>query len=195
MPGIGVAGDISGISGEVAGNQQDNIVGLGGNNSIHEVSAVNLRPLIDDGIRSANVVLEPDADGVSAPEAEGSWGTITTPTIVFGSGNHHISGGAAGAGLLIIDGDLKISGNFEWLGLVIVRGNVEFVGGGDTKRVVGGVIVENNVDGFSGGDLVTSGTIDLIYSAETLARASQVFAAFSIMNWREGPNPAAGVSP
>ena len=188
VPGVGVAGDTSGIEAEVADNQKDNIVGLGGIGSIHEVSSIDLRPLIDDGIRSANVIMEADADGYTAPENPGDWGTLTTPTIVFGSGDFHIEGGAEGAGLLIVDGNLKISGNFLWQGLLIVRGSIEFTGGGDTKRVVGGVVVENNLGGGAG-DLITSGTIDLIYSEATLARASQVFAAFSIMNWREGPNP------
>jgi hypothetical protein len=188
VPGIGVAGSADLILDALSGTQLDNVIGLGGTGSVSQVAPVDLAPFIDDGVRSANVVL--NGDGNHRPAAEGDWGTIDNPTIVFGRGNIHISGGAAGAGLLIVDGNLKVTGSFEWRGIVIVRGDVEFSGGGNTKRVVGGVIVERDVTNVSfGGDLTTSGTIDLLYSEATISRTSAVFASYSILNWREGPTP------
>ena len=183
VPGIGIAGSPDQVLEALRSNQEDQVIGEGGDNSIREVTAVDMSRLIDDGIRSAGVVLEPGDEG---PESEGEWGTLATPQIVFGSGNYHFAGESSGVGLLIIDGDLKISGQFTWTGVVIVRGKLEFSGGGTTKRVIGGVIVQN---GVSDGDLTASGTIDVLYSEAAITRAQLAFAAYSILNWREGPNP------
>ena len=46
-------------------------------------------------------------------------------------------GGAKGQGLLLVDGNLNIAGNFEWVGPIIVRGNVRTAGTGN--KVTGGI--------------------------------------------------------
>lgn len=46
-----------------------------------------------------------------------------------------------GQGLLLVDGNLQISGNFEWVGPVIVRGNVTTSGTGN--KVIGGIEAMN----------------------------------------------------
>jgi hypothetical protein len=193
-PGVGVAGDPSTILGGIATKSRDNIIGIGGTSSVYEVAPVDFDPLVRDGVRSATVSL-PSGSAVK-PDNPGDWGTIEDPQIVFGSGDIKISGGAVGAGILIIDGDLTISGNFEWRGLVIVRGNVTFSGGGGGKRLIGALVVERDVlgDGINWSstnddDLTISGTIDILFSNQTIARVTTVFATYSIINWREGPNP------
>jgi hypothetical protein len=95
---------------------------------------------------------------------------------------------------MIIDGDLQITGGFEWRGLVIVTGGVTFSGGGGGKRIMGGLVVDRDVIGgeptSNPSELTVSGTIDILYSLQTLAKISKAFATYSIVNWREGPNPA-----
>ncbi|MCK6459020.1 MAG: hypothetical protein L6Q95_03910 [Planctomycetes bacterium] len=201
VPGIGVAGDASGILGQLGGKQDDNVVGTGGDRSVYSVDTIDFNQLIEDAVRSANVRLR--SGTVEKPANEGDWGTIETPAILFGSGDIKISGGGGGAGVIVVDGDLTISGAFQWHGLVIARGEITFAGGGGTKRVTGGVVVERdvlsgtdaNTSGFGSGDLAINGTVDILFSKETLAIINKAFATYSILNWREGPNPPGEAAP
>ncbi len=201
VPGIGVAGDISGILGQLGSQQDDNVLGTGGERSVYSVETIDFNQLINDAVRSANIRLE--SGKVEKPASEGAWGTLETPAILFGSGDIKISGGGGGAGVLVVDGNLTISGAFDWHGLVIARGEIIFAGGGGAKRVTGGVVVERDVlsgtedktDGFMSGDLAINGTVDILFSKETLAIINKAFATYSILNWREGPNPPGEAAP
>lgn len=189
VPGIGVAGDPSEIREQIERQEEGNVVGLGGSPSVHEVPPLDLRELIDSGARAADVVLRPE--GVQKPREGESWGTLEAPKILYGAGSIHISGGAGGAGVLIVDGDLTISGEFQWLGVVIVRGQLEFSGGGGGKMVVGAVVVENRIalPERKESDLGLNGTVDILFSRQTIAGVMRSFATYTIVNWREGPNP------
>jgi hypothetical protein len=201
VPGIGVPGDTSGLISQIGNQQDDNVIGLGGDLSVYEVAPIDFNQLIEDAVRSANVRL-PTGDTVKPP-SEGAWGTLEAPAIVFGTGDVKISGGASGSGLLVIDGNLTISGGFEWHGLIIARGQIAFAGGGGGKRVMGGIVVEKDVlsgeaakmGGFLSGDLSVNGTVDVLFSKETLAIINKVFATYTILNWREGPNPPGEAAP
>jgi hypothetical protein len=205
VPGIGVAGDPSMIQGQVERQQDDNIVGLGGDFSVYSVAPIDFQQLIEDAVRSANVRLY--ADEVQKPAAPGDWGTLETPAVLFGSGDIKISGGGGGAGAIVVDGDLTISGGFEWHGLIIVRGKLAFAGGGGAKHVIGGVVVEKDVlsggsggissksNGFLSGELSVNGTVDVLFSRATLAIVERAFATYTILNWREGPNPPGEAAP
>lgn len=198
VPGIGVPGSPTTIRDQLKKQQDDNVVGTGGEPSVQTVDQIDFTQLIEDAVRSANVVLQPDS--TQKPAKEGDWGTLATPAILFGSGDITISGGASGAGVLVVDGNLTISGSFEWQGLIIARGKVLFAGGGGDKRIVGGVVVEKDVlssadstssSGFGSGNLAVNGTVDVLYSEATLSIISRAFATYTILNWREGPNPPA----
>jgi len=200
--GIGVAGDPGAILNQLGKQQDDNIVGTGGQRSVSSVDTIDFNQLVDDAVRSANVRLESGA--VEKPSAPGEWGTLDTPAILFGSGDIKISGGGSGAGVIVVDGNLTISGNFEWHGLLIARGEIIFSGGGGTKRITGGVVVERDVlsgtsgatsSGFGSGDLAINGTVDILFSKDTLSIINKAFATYSILNWREGPNPPGEVAP
>jgi hypothetical protein len=49
--------------------------------------------------------------------------------------------------------------------------------------------------GFLSGDLSVNGTVDVLFSKETLAIINKVFATYTILNWREGPNPPGEAAP
>jgi hypothetical protein len=204
VPGIGVPGDPTGLKSQLGGSQDDNVVGVGGDKSVYQVDEIDFNQLIEDAVRSANVRLDESGDGAIKPPSEpGAWGTLDTPAILFGSGNIKISGGGGGAGIIVVDGDLTISGSFEWQGLIIARGQIAFAGGGGGKRVMGGVVVEKDVlsgtadksGGFGSGDLSVNGTVDVLFSKATLAAVSRAFATYTILNWREGPNPPGEAAP
>ena len=84
-------------------------------------------------------------------------------------------------------------GGFEWRGLVIVQGRAIFKGGGGRKRLRGALVVEDEVfvdeqpDPDTG--MITTGTVDIILSEATVAKMTQAFAVYTVINWREGPNP------
>ncbi|MGQ0613654.1 MAG: type IV pilus modification PilV family protein [Planctomycetaceae bacterium] len=190
VPGIGVAGDPTNVKTQIKKQITNNVVGQGGEPSVYQVSALDLRELIEAGARAANVHL-PSGSTVK-PAKAGDWGTLDAPAILYGSGHIHISGGASGAGIMIVDGDLTITGGFEWRGLAIVRGELTFSGGGGGKRLMGALIVERDVSGsasYSGTELTINGTIDILFSKQIIGRVSPAFATFTIVNWREGPNP------
>jgi hypothetical protein len=205
VPGIGVAGDPNDIKSQIGKNQDDNIVGLGGDMSIYQVAQIDFNQLIEDAVRSANVRLQEGS--VQQPSTAGAWGSVETPAILFGSGDIKISGGGGGAGAIVVDGDLTISGGFEWHGLIIVRGKLAFAGGGGAKHVIGGVVVEKDVlsggsggistksNGFLSGELSVNGTVDVLFSRATLAIVERAFATYTILNWREGPNPPGEAAP
>jgi hypothetical protein len=61
------------------------------------------------------------------------------PTIYF-SGNAKINGGR-GQGILMVNGDLDITGGFEFFGIVLVRGSLKSTGTGG--HVTGGILAAN----------------------------------------------------
>ncbi|MFI5401954.1 MAG: hypothetical protein ACHQ1G_03385, partial [Planctomycetota bacterium] len=90
----------------------------------------------------------------------------------------------------------------EWKGLIIARGQIIFSGGGGGKRVMGGIVVERDVlsseaksNGAKSGDFSVNGTVDVLFSKETLTIISRALATYTILNWREGPNPPGEAAP
>jgi hypothetical protein len=60
--------------------------------------------------------------------------------IIYSTGDIHISGGR-GQGILLVNGDLELTGGFEFDGVVIVRGNVRTTGTGN--HITGGLMASN----------------------------------------------------
>lgn len=186
-PGIGVNGDPSYIQNQIKVQQEGNVIGSGGTPSVVQVSSIDMQELIEEGARSHNVAL---ASGSAVkPENEGDWGTLETPAIVYGSGDVHISSGAVGSGLLIVNGSLTISGSFTWRGLLIVRGQVYLKGGGGTKQIFGSLVVEEGLVAEDPGGLTGSGNVEVVLSKAMVKRMASAFASFTVLNWREGPVP------
>ena len=59
----------------------------------------------------------------------------------------HLSGKVLGCGILVVEGDLYITGGFKWFGTVIVTGALDFSGGGTGNNVMGAVITGGLADG------------------------------------------------
>jgi len=71
---------------------------------------------------------------------------------------------ARGQGTLLIDGDLEIAGGFEWAGLIIVRGSFKITGNGN--KITGSVMAEGLT-----GDNSIGGDVDIKYSQCAIERA------------------------
>ena len=56
-------------------------------------------------------------------------------------GATHLTGGATGAGVLLVQGDLYVDGGLTFYGLIIVTGSVKFSGGGSNPTNIFGAII------------------------------------------------------
>jgi hypothetical protein len=62
--------------------------------------------------------------------------------ILYGSGTQtKLAAGGRGQGLLLVDGDLEISGGFEWTGLIVAKGGIKIVGNGN--KIVGALLAQD----------------------------------------------------
>jgi hypothetical protein len=60
--------------------------------------------------------------------------------IIYATGSLALNGGR-GQGILLVDGDVRINGNFEWYGLIVARDDV--VKGNGNATVVGAIMARN----------------------------------------------------
>ena len=57
------------------------------------------------------------------------------------TGNANLTG--TGQGVLLVDGDVNMSGKFEWFGAVIVQGVMKASGGGNVETTLWGIALIN----------------------------------------------------
>ena len=79
--------------------------------------------------------------------------------IIHITGSANIQSGGVGQGLLLVDGDLELRGNFVFYGIIIVQGSLGTQGQGN--RVMGGVMAGNadfDSQAITGGSVVTNST-------------------------------------
>lgn len=100
-----------------------------------------------------------NADGTCNTAAADNWGAITQPHACGGyypivhlkgpTQSWIINGGGGGQGIMLVDGNLSVQGNFQWTGIIIVRGtfSISGTGGGGGAKVIGGVAAMNRGGG------------------------------------------------
>jgi hypothetical protein len=76
--------------------------------------------------------------------------------------------GTKGQGIMIIDGNVKLAGNFEFYGPIIVKGSVETLGVGN--KVTGGIMAANTGCTSSPCNNI-SGSVSLAYSSCAISMA------------------------
>jgi hypothetical protein len=82
-----------------------------------------------------------------------------------------------GSGLLYVNGDLDVSGNFVWRGLIYVEGDFHITG---TPWILGGVMVRGRSDySFSGGSPA------ILYSSEMLRLSLERAFQYVVVSWKE----------
>lgn len=88
--------------------------------------------------------------------------------ILYFTGDVHLNGGR-GQGIMLVNGDFRVNGNFEWHGLIIVRDDIDKSNG--SALVYGAMMSRNAItaDNEMSGDF--TGSLDLFYSACALERA------------------------
>lgn len=84
-----------------------------------------------------------------APSNMGSPSTSTTPAVMkitYHQGNLELKGTSKGAGILVVNGNLTISGNnIEFEGLVIVTGQSFVMKGGGSRDLLGALVFANPI--------------------------------------------------
>ena len=184
VPGIATVGDPVLIEDQILAHQNDNVIGEGGEPSVGNTAPLDLQAIIDEYKNGADISVHNPTSTYT-----GSLGDPDGPVfkITHSEGNLDISGGAEGAGLLLVEGNLEITGSFEYLGVVIVTGQVIFRGGGGVKRVIGTVLVGGDFIENSphDEDLELSGTIDILYSSTLQEDLSNAVSTFTITSWQE----------
>ena len=180
------AGDGTGlrdcIYNDLAVNQRDNIVG--------DNSDYGGDPSLQDGTQAIRDDPNPDAtnlfdatyvnnfiDGISAvadtiiPDGTNhsdDMGDDDNPEITFCPGDCRINGSSSGAGMLIVQGRLELTGTLDFRGLILVVGDGEYEQSGNVD-ILGGVFVAETIDNLDGtwsyGEpkITISGNGDLYY--------------------------------
>jgi len=110
----------------------------------------------------------PDSTGTTCNTATlTNWGDPRDPAaacgayfpLVYIGGDVTIQSGGFGQGVLLVDGNLDLRGNFEFYGIIIVQGALGVQGSGN--RVWGGVMASNadfDPQSLTGGAVVTNST-------------------------------------
>ena len=80
-----------------------------------------------------------------------------------------------GYGVLLVDGDLEVKGDFLWHGLIIINGNFRFSGGGN-KAVYGAVIAMGSAVRMDGG-------VDIYYDCNSLSKLRGNLSSYKKLWW------------
>ncbi len=142
-------------------------------------------PTVDIDLQAVFDIYEGMADvsynGTQMNPITSNWGTLDDYKIVsVRGGDLHLSGDNGGGGILLVDGDMMVSGQFTWYGIVICMGNVDFTGGGAGIHIYGGVMTQGNISSSG----TVSGNADILYSSSTIAKLTE-FQTYRVCSWRE----------
>lgn len=175
LPGIATPNDPNDIESSLSAQQEDNVQGTGSDPSV-ELSPVNLdlQAMADAWSQMADITLVGNQNNPSTA----GWGTVTDLKIIHVKGDLDVSGNTTGAGVLIIDGDFKLGGTLNWNGVIICLKDVDVVGGGSAKNIVGALMVQGTLSGSS----AVAGNIKLLYSSAMISKLNSL-TRYEISSW------------
>ncbi len=169
--GIAIDGSRSDVVSQLAGQQRDNVVGAGGWPSV-TTWAPSSATWLADTIAALSPFASVNFTNYDRTYTGnlGNWQTGEI-FITHSQGTLRIGGGGIGAGVLLVDGDLELSGDWDYVGYVFVTGRVRVVGGGGRQTLKGAMFVGGDIQQAISGGLLTTlvgGNINLIYSTAAL---------------------------
>lgn len=181
MPGIAVDYDdaVNKIKSSIKGAAD--IEGLGGDPSVHKTTTeVNWEKYALDIESNPDIIINSSTDLSKIPNL----GTYEQPKTTFVNGDIHFNSNLEGAGILVVNGNLRINGTFKYRGLIIAYKDSEITtmlnGNGN---VYGAMIVA----GTSANLAISNGNFKLLYSQEALNNIANALKAkrFKIISWWE----------
>ncbi len=113
---------------------------------------------------------------LKAQYSDETFASAENPDVFIAPGNLEIKA-SDGYGILLVDGDLELKGNFEWHGLIIANGNFRFSGGGH-KSIYGAVICMQNAVRLDGG-------VDIYYDCKALTDLRNRLSSYKMFWWYE----------
>ena len=186
--GAGPGGPVPGISTRNDSNtqeainslsavQKDNVTGYGYSNGPPIVPSVFTSPaapstaMLNAMINDILAKPRPPDDNSTRINGNATYGTTAAPQITHFTGNGGVTikanGNAQGAGIMIVEGNLTIQGNFNFKGLILVRGTTQVTDFTGNCTIYGSVWTEDI-------QLQVAGSAIVDYSTQALALANQV---------------------
>jgi hypothetical protein len=104
--------------------------------------------------------------------------------IIYSSSSLTVTGNGRGQGILLVNGDFRIQGNFDFYGLVVARDDV--IKGAGTAKIQGAVFSANM--NFADSTSTITGTHDVLYSRcalESALRASAILIRAKERHWAQ----------
>jgi len=185
VPGIAVDGDPQrlAILDMLNKNKIENILGAGGAPSVQVVNDT-----IDWAEYAQLLADNPDilVNSQDLIKTSNTWGTVSAPKITFVNGDISLnnSQSATGCGILVINGNLNVTGGFDYKGMIVAFKNttvtIKLAG---NVEIIGSLVAAGNeiyVD-------VSSGNFTSLYSTEAndLIQSLLISKRFSILTWWE----------
>jgi len=184
-PGIAVDGDVQRdkVESIIRANAIDSVLGTGGTPSVATISNT-----VDWNAYALQLVENPDIiiDTQDKIESMENLGTILDPKVTFVNGNIEINNAAAaeGCGILVVNGNLTITGGFEYRGLIIAykETNIEIEFSG-TGKIIGGMVVAGNSILIE----AVRGNFSMLYSLPAMNHVASLLKTnrFQIVSWWE----------
>lgn len=177
VAGLSIAppGTTADLAAQLTGGEELRVVGAGGSPSLGTTGTYDLNDIVD--------VLQNVADIVLTSNRYSSYnfgtGVPSDPHIAFRSGNVKFAGNSQGAGIMVVTGDLTVTGTFRFDGVVIVLGDILNASG--TMDICGAIL-----QGPSASELRCGGTADIVYSSDAIALANSISGRYVAFNgWQE----------
>lgn len=159
---------------DVAGGTIDYSGDMGDDPVIEASGGMYPYPIMRDNLlKSATQVMTPVSGKVEATDiitSEDNTG------VVFVTGNAKITN-LTGYGILVVDGDFDCAGNLDWHGLIIVGGDIILSGGG-SKVIYGSVVA-------MGEAVAINGSVDIQYDCDVLADLQKDHSRYSMTSWSD----------
>jgi hypothetical protein len=89
-----------------------------------------------------------------------------------------LAGDSHGAGILLVEGNLKIDGGFTWYGVILATGAVAFTGGGQ-KNVTGGIMAGKNTP------IEVDENTGILYCSDVSNKLRDIIPPLKMTRWRE----------
>lgn len=167
VPGITTRSDdaVEEVTRSLSGGQADNVIGAGGIPSVDESAGPTTdritNQIVPNMLSRPGVVTDPPITGNDV------FGTRSNPQITHFTGNVTINGTMDGAGILIVDQGLRVSGDMTFTGLIIVRGTTDITTVTGNATVLGALWTTDL-------HLTVAGSASVTYSTQALALADSI---------------------
>jgi len=157
----------------------------------YSVALINVQAITDSLKKSADFSYPGGGThtGDTTPGPGDGWGTpnlLTVPpecsshNIVYYETGIRLSGTVEGCGILLVDGDLELSGAFNWYGTVVVGEKFMSTGGGPGgKNIVGALLTGDTADA----DFI-GGTVNINYCS-TATENPDKHPGTMVLSWEE----------